>query len=253
MNIRIYDTYDQMSRAAADFVIAQLLLKPESHIGLTAGKTPVGMFAALVDSYRSGAVGFGQATFYNLEEKFGLAADDPATCRNYFHRHLLDHTDITDDQLLLPDQPADDLAQACAALGRDLTAPKGITFSWQTDPHPLPDRALSLDRTAFLRAAENLLSNGVRYTPAGQTLDCGLRLTAQRLFLWVQDSGPGFSPEALAKAGKLFYTEEPSRPQGGHLGMGLYSAAQTARAHGGGLCLENTSRGGRATLWISIS
>ncbi|MFR0798559.1 MAG: hypothetical protein ACLSHJ_07285 [Oscillospiraceae bacterium] len=40
MNIRIYDTYDQMSRAAADFVIAQLLLKPESHIGLTAGKTP---------------------------------------------------------------------------------------------------------------------------------------------------------------------------------------------------------------------
>ena len=65
-----------------------------------------------------------------------------------------------------------DLAQACAALGRDLTAPKGITFSWQTDPHPLPDRALSLDRTAFLRAAENLLSNGVRYTPAGQTLDC---------------------------------------------------------------------------------
>ena len=90
-------------------------------------------------------------------------------------------------------------------------------------------------------------------SPAGQTLDCGLRLTAQRLFLWVQDSGPGFSPEALAKAGKLFYTEEPNRPQGGHLGMGLYSTAQTARAHGGGLCLENTSRGGRATLWISIS
>ena len=138
-------------------------------------------------------------------------------------------------------------------MGRDLTAPKGITFSWQTDPHPLPDRALSLDRTAFLRAAENLLSNGVRYTPAGQALDCGLRLTAQRLFLWVQDSGPGFSPKALAKAGKLFYTEEPNRPQGGHLGMGLYSTAQTARAHGGGLCLENTSRGGRATLWISIS
>lgn len=82
-----------------------------------------------------------------------------------------------------------DLAQACAALGRDLTAPKGITFSWQTDPHPLPDRALSLDRTAFLRAAENLLSNGVRYTPAGQALDCGLRLTAQRLFSGFRTAG----------------------------------------------------------------
>lgn len=115
MNIRIYDTYDEMSRAAADFVLAQLLLKPESHIGLTAGKTPIGMFAALVESCHSGPVNFERATFYNLEEKFGLAADDPATCRNYFHRHLLDHTGITDAQLLLPDQPADDLGAACAA------------------------------------------------------------------------------------------------------------------------------------------
>lgn len=113
MNIRVYDTYEQMSRAAADFVIAQLLLKPESHIGLTAGKSPVGMFAALVESYQNGTAHFEQATFYNLEEKFSLPADDPATCRSYFHRHLLDHTNITDAQLLLPDQPADDLDKAC--------------------------------------------------------------------------------------------------------------------------------------------
>ena len=66
MNIRIYDTYDQMSRAAADFVIAQLLLKPESHIGLTVGKTPIGMFAALVDSYRSGALGIGATKWYMI-------------------------------------------------------------------------------------------------------------------------------------------------------------------------------------------
>ena len=125
MNIRIYDTYDQMSRAAADFVIAQLLLKPESHIGLTAGKTPIGMFAALVDSYRSGAVGFGQATFYNLEEKFGLAADDPATCRNYFHRHLLDHTDITDDQ------PADNLVKACTTYDELLRSLPGHRLDMQ--------------------------------------------------------------------------------------------------------------------------
>ena len=131
MNIRIYDTYDEMSRAAADFVIAQLLLKPESHIGLTAGKTPVGMFAALSESCRAGAVGFERATFYNLEEKFGLAADDPATCRNYFHRHLLDLTGITDAQLLLPDQPADDLGKACAAYDALLYALPGHRLDMQ--------------------------------------------------------------------------------------------------------------------------
>lgn len=108
-----------------------------------------------------------------------------------------------------------DLAQACAALGRDLTAPKGITFSWQTDPHPLPDRALSLDRTAFLRAAENLLSNGVRYTPAGQTLDCGLRLTAQRLFLWVQDSGPASPPRHWPRPASSSTPRSPAAPRAG--------------------------------------
>lgn len=145
------------------------------------------------------------------------------------------------------------LAQDWQDLGRDLAAPKGLSFSWQSQPDPLPDLSLSADRTALLRAAENLLSNGVRYTPPGQSLCCGVRLDEGHLFFWVQDSGPGFSPQALIKAGKTFYTEAAARPQGGHLGLGLYSAARTAQAHGGGITLQNTDAGGCAALWLPLS
>ena len=51
MKIRVYDTYEQMSRAAADLITAQLLIKPNSRLGLTAGSTPIGMFAELVKLY----------------------------------------------------------------------------------------------------------------------------------------------------------------------------------------------------------
>ena len=40
MKIFVYDTYDKLSQVAANFVAAQLLKNPSSHIGLTLGNTP---------------------------------------------------------------------------------------------------------------------------------------------------------------------------------------------------------------------
>lgn len=140
------------------------------------------------------------------------------------------------------------LAQTWATLGRDLAGSKGVSFHWAAGP--LPQQTVLVEEDTLLRALENLMSNGIRYTPRGKDLLCGMGLSHQVTALWVQDGGPGFSPEALSKAGKTFYTESASRPQEGHLGLGLYSVLQTARAHGGGLLLENTPIGGRVTLWL---
>ena len=52
MRVQIYDTYEEMSKAAADLVAAQILQKPNCHLGLTAGQTPVGMCAELVNLYK---------------------------------------------------------------------------------------------------------------------------------------------------------------------------------------------------------
>ncbi|MFQ7453244.1 MAG: hypothetical protein ACLRNQ_19675 [Flavonifractor plautii] len=54
---------------------------------------------------------------------------------------------------------------------------------------------------------------------------------------------PRLLPEALARAGRGFYTGDASRPREGHMGMGLTFARQTARRHGGTLELSNTGRG----------
>lgn len=114
MKIQIYKTYEEMSSAAADLVTAQILMKPDCHMGLTAGQTPIGMFAELVKRYQAHQVSFADCTLYNLEEMADVAPDDPTSLRvKFFHKHFLDHVDASDAQLILPDGLADGIDEAC--------------------------------------------------------------------------------------------------------------------------------------------
>ena len=142
-----------------------------------------------------------------------------------------------------------ELVNAFIQKGRDLSAVKRHKFI-ATPSSFLSDEILEVEKSDVLRAMENLLSNAVRFTPSGKTIELGVELREKQIGFWVQDSGPGFSKEALVKAGKTFYTEDNSRPQDGHMGMGLYFASQTAQKHGGSLFLENTAIGGRVCLWL---
>ena len=98
----------------------------------------------------------------------------------------------------------------------------------------------------------NLLDNAARFTPPGGAVRLSAYVEEAVLTVAVEDSGPGFSPEALARAGRGFYTGDASRPREGHMGMGLTFARQVARRHGGTLTLSNTSRGARAALTLPL-
>lgn len=138
----------------------------------------------------------------------------------------------------------------CVQRGRDLAAVQGQELTAEAPEERLAKKMLSLEKKEVLRAVENLLSNAARFTPAGGKITIGAAERGGLAGIWVQDSGPGFSAEALSKAGKTFYTQEGSRPKDGHMGMGLYFAAQTAQRHKGKLELENRPAGGRACLWL---
>lgn len=140
----------------------------------------------------------------------------------------------------------------CVQRGIDLAAVRGQTVTAEKLPEALAKKTMMAEKDDVLRAVENLLSNASRFTPAGEKITIGAALEGRRAGIWVQDSGPGFSAEALAKAGKTFYTQDGSRPKEGHMGMGLYFVSQVVRRHGGSLVLENTPSGGRACLWLEI-
>ena len=108
------------------------------------------------------------------------------------------------------------------------------------------------DPDAVTQVCYNLLDNAARFPPEGGAVRLSAYVEEAVLTVAVEDSGPGFSPEALARAGRGFYTGDASRPREGHMGMGLTFARQTARRHGGTLELSNTGRGARAALTLPL-
>lgn len=129
--------------------------------------------------------------------------------------------------------------------GRALCTAAGLSFRLVNG---LPEGAvLDIQPHRLARAVDNLLDNAVRFTPAGGavTLTAGLELGF--VVLEVKDTGPGFSPEALRKAGQFLYTGDAARHDA-HQGLGLYMARRAAAAHGGELAAENTPTGARVRL-----
>lgn len=145
--------------------------------------------------------------------------------------------------------PSHTLVSALAETARALCAPAGVQLilneQWQG--------TLCAAQCDLLRATENLLDNAVRYTPRGGTVTLLVTKEKQDFVLRVTDTGPGFTPEALAKAGEMLYTDA-ARSDAAHQGLGLYFARKVAQSHGGVLVLSNlpAAHGACAELRLPI-
>lgn len=145
--------------------------------------------------------------------------------------------------------PSHTLVSELAETARALCAPAGVQLilneQWQG--------TLCAAQCDLLRAAENLLDNAVRYTPRGGTVTLLVTKEKQDFILRVTDTGPGFTAEALARAGELLYTEA-ARSDAAHQGFGLYFARKVAQSHGGVLVLSNlpAAHGACAELRLPI-
>lgn len=58
MKIYVGEDYKEMSRKAANIMSAQIILKPDSVIGLATGSTPIGIYDQLVKWYEKGDLDF---------------------------------------------------------------------------------------------------------------------------------------------------------------------------------------------------
>lgn len=126
MNVRINDSYEEMSAAAAEFVIDQLHHKPDSVIGLAAGGTPCLLYQMLGEACVEGKVDFSRVRTFSLDEYIGLAADDPQSYRYFMQKRLFSQVNIPAERIAAPDGMADDVAAECARYGAAIEAVDGI-------------------------------------------------------------------------------------------------------------------------------
>ncbi|MCL1809441.1 MAG: glucosamine-6-phosphate deaminase [Clostridiales bacterium] len=106
--------YDEMSRKAANIFFAQIVLKPDSVLGLATGSSVLGLYENLTASFKCGDLDFSEVKTVNLDEYAGLDGKNDQSYRFYMDGNLFSKVNIKKENTNLPDGLAKDMAAECA-------------------------------------------------------------------------------------------------------------------------------------------
>jgi signal transduction histidine kinase len=110
------------------------------------------------------------------------------------------------------------------------------------------------DRELLRRSIENILQNGLRYSPEGAPLEVKLETAGDTVRLTIRDYGPGVPHDALTKIFQPFFRVDDSRDKTtGGVGLGLAITGRAVALHHGRLSAENANPGLRVTMEIPIA
>ncbi|HHV32784.1 glucosamine-6-phosphate deaminase [Caproiciproducens sp. LBM24188] len=105
--------YQSMSRKAANIISAQVILFPDSVLGLATGSTPLGVYQQLIDWYKKGDLDFSKVRSVNLDEYCGLAGDHEQSYRYYMNTNFFKHINISMENTYVPNGMAQDVDAEC--------------------------------------------------------------------------------------------------------------------------------------------
>lgn len=126
MNFIEAKSYADLSRKAANIISAQIILEPESVLGLATGSTPIGTYQNLVKGYQNGDLDFSRVRTINLDEYCGLSTDHEQSYRYFMNYHLFNHINIDRNNANVPNGCADDLQEECSRYEKLIASLGGI-------------------------------------------------------------------------------------------------------------------------------
>jgi signal transduction histidine kinase len=113
---------------------------------------------------------------------------------------------------------------------------KGVTLTCALGSVP-PVRG---DRGRVLRVVDNLVSNAVKFTPAGGSVHVSLRWDGNAALIEVADTGIGIDPEDQQQLFQRFFRAQTAvERQLPGSGLGLYISRAIAEAHDGTLTVRS--------------
>lgn len=161
---------------------------------------------------------------------------------------LLAQTDT--HSLSLQMQPIDSVKflQLAAQSFTPLASAEGVSLT--TDmAASLP--AIQGDQERLMQVMGNLLSNALRYTPAGNKIIIAGKQAQNELLLQVQDNGSGIAADDLPYIFERFYRADTARG-GGKMGLGLAISKALVEAMNGTITAESLGVGHGTTITIAL-
>jgi signal transduction histidine kinase/CheY-like chemotaxis protein len=141
------------------------------------------------------------------------------------------------------------LVQEVAEANRPLAARKEQT----TNVVAPPNHVAMCDADRIREAIDNLVSNAVKYSPIGGTIDLLVARQDEGIVVEVRDQGAGLSPEDISR---LFgrFQRLSAKPTAGETstGLGLSIVKRIVDLHGGRITVESAGPGKGATFKMTL-
>lgn len=173
-------------------------------------------------------------------ERRGLAQTivDSAELTQRMIRDLLDVSNIEVGRLAVErrEEPLMPMLHRAVDLFAQDAATRGVSL--ELDP-PADSIAVHGDGERIVQVLANLLSNALRYTPAGGRVVVRARRAGMGAEVEVKDTGSGIPAESMSLIFERYWTVKGNAPKGG-TGLGLAIARGIVEAHGGRLTAEST-------------
>lgn len=200
-SLSVVDSYEDMSRQAADVVQRTLEQRPEAAITVPTGQTPVGMYEELVRRAKDGSIDFSRAHIFLLDDYLGQSRADEASLTRWLFDVFLTPADIPESNIhFVPSTAADPEAEA-AAYEAELSALGGLELAVVglgpnghvafNEPGSTPD-----SRTRVIDLAEESRQQSAAYwegdteiPPQAITMGLGTILGARKIVLIVSGAG----------------------------------------------------------------
>ena len=124
MKISVYNNYDEMSKAAAELVVNQLTVKPNSLICFPSGESPTRMLAYLVQYANDGKINLSECYFIGLDEWLGMNENHEGSCKHYLYENFFNLLNIDSEKIVFFDALTADTEKECERIN-DFISQKG--------------------------------------------------------------------------------------------------------------------------------
>ena len=131
MRVIIESDYQSLSNWAANHVAKRINeFHPTAErpfvLGLPTGSSPLGMYRALIELNKQGAVSFAHVVTFNMDEYVGLPESHPESYHSFMYTNFFNHIDICKENIHILNGNAADLEAECANYEKQIASYGGI-------------------------------------------------------------------------------------------------------------------------------
>ena len=114
MKIIFAKDYEELSKKAAEEMLAVIRSTPKAVLGLATGTTPLGLYARLIEDHKANGTNYDRIRTVNLDEYKGLPASHEQSYAYFMRHNLFEGLGIAPEQTNIENGMAEDEAEECA-------------------------------------------------------------------------------------------------------------------------------------------